>query len=103
MVTSGKSFRPKDGGAAGGAPRAKSRNAARAFHGEKRSQETDASTIDPDARLMRKGRGNEAKLCYAGHVVIDKRGGLAVAATVTQATGTACNVGRIPNRNFLLY
>jgi transposase len=90
---SAKSFRPKDDGkdegADGGAPQAKGRNAERDFHGEKRSNETHASTTDPDARVMRKGRGKEAKLCYAGHVVMENRGGLAVAATVTQATGTA--------------
>jgi len=59
------------------------------FHGEKRSNETHASTTDPDARLARKGDKREAKLAYAGHVVIDNRHGLVVNAEATQATGTA--------------
>jgi transposase len=41
---------PADRGSDGGA----GRNAERDFHGEKRSNETHASTTDPDARLFRK-------------------------------------------------
>jgi hypothetical protein len=48
-----KSFRPKDGG---GTPPGPGRNGERDFHGEKRSNDTHASTTDPDARLIRKGR-----------------------------------------------
>lgn len=59
------------------------------FHGEKRSNETHASTTDPEARLARKGDKREAKLSYAGHVVIDNRYGVVVNAEATQATGTA--------------
>jgi hypothetical protein len=47
-----KSFRPKDGS---GEPPAPGRNGERDFHGEKRSNQTHASTTDPDARLYRKG------------------------------------------------
>src|SRR4029453_4440482 len=43
------------------------------FHGERRSNETHASTTDPEARLARKGAGREAQLAYAGHAVIDNR------------------------------
>ena len=50
-----KSFRPKDGS---GEPPAPGRNGERDFHGEKRSNETHASTTDPDARLYRKGGAN---------------------------------------------
>ncbi len=82
-----KSFRPRDAG--DDEPPAPGRNAERDFHGETRSNETHASTTDPDARLMRRGAGKEAKLCYAGHVVMENRNGLAVAAAVTEATGTA--------------
>src|SRR5215510_11190964 len=39
------------------------------FHGERRSNETHASTTDPEARLARKGKGREAKLSYAGHAM----------------------------------
>ncbi len=55
-----KSFRPKslpsgcDPGDGSGEPPAPGRNAERDFHGEKRSNETHASTTDPDARLYRK-------------------------------------------------
>src|SRR5258707_10877454 len=60
-----KSFRRKDGKDDGGdGPRP---NAARNFHGEKRSHENHESTTDPEARLYRKGNGQPAKLCYMGH------------------------------------
>ena len=48
------------------------------FHGERRSNDTHQSTTDPDARLARKGQGKEAKLSYAGHVLMENRNGLAV-------------------------
>ena len=81
-----KSFRPKDGS---GEPRADGRNGERDFHGEKRSNETHASTTDPDARLYKKAAGQAAKLCHMGHVVMENRNGLVVAAEATLATGTA--------------
>ena len=59
------------------------------FHGEKRSNDTHSSTTDPDARLARKGNGQEAKLFFMGHVVMENRNGLAVGARVTHATGRA--------------
>jgi transposase len=59
------------------------------FHGERRRNQTHESKTDPDARLYRKGQGKEAKLCYAGHVVMENRNGLAVVGQVTKATGTA--------------
>jgi transposase len=59
------------------------------FHGEKRSNDTHASTTDPEARLYRKGSGKEAKLSYMGHVLMDNRYGLATTALVTTASGTA--------------
>src|SRR5499427_7866563 len=81
-----KSFRPKDGS---GKPPAAGRNGERNFHGEKRSNETHASTSDPDARLYRKGPGQTAKLAYMGHVMMENRHGLAVDTRLTLATGTA--------------
>jgi transposase len=81
-----KSFRPKDGS---GDPPSPGRNGDRDYHGEKRSNQTHASTTDPDARLARKSNGQSAKLCYAGHVVMENRHGLVVAAAATHATGTA--------------
>jgi hypothetical protein len=44
---------------------------------------------DPDARLYRKGHGQEAKLGYLGHVLMENRHGLIVDALLTQADGTA--------------
>ena len=81
-----KSFRPKDGS---GEPPAPGRNGERDFHGEKLSNETHASTTDPDARLYKKAKGQPARLCHLGHVVMENRNGLVVAACVTPATGTA--------------
>jgi transposase len=84
-----KSFKAKDG--AGGEPPAGGggRNAERDFRGERRSNDTHASTTDPDARLIRKGRGKEAKLCHMGHLLMENRNGLIVDALVTPATGSA--------------
>ena len=81
-----KSFCPKDGS---GEPPTPGRNGERDFHGEKRSNETHASTTDPDARLYRKGPGQPAKLAYLGHVLMENRHALVVDARLTQATGTA--------------
>jgi transposase len=81
-----KSFRPKDGS---GEPPSPGRNGERDFHNEKRSNDTHASTTDPDARLYRKAAGRESRLCFMGHVLMENRNGLAVGAALTQATGTA--------------
>ncbi|HET6804443.1 MAG TPA: IS5 family transposase [Frateuria sp.] len=81
-----KSFRPKDGS---GPPPDPGRNGEQDFHGQKRSNETHASTTDPDARLYRKGQGKEAKLCFMGHVLMENRNGLIVGATATRASGHA--------------
>jgi hypothetical protein len=59
------------------------------FHGQKRSNKTHQSTTDPDSMLCRKGKGKEAKLGYAGHLLMENRNGLAVSACVTPASGTA--------------
>lgn len=59
------------------------------FHGERRRNETHASTTDPDAQLYRKGQGKEAKLAYLGHVLLENRHGLVANVCVTAATGTA--------------
>src|SRR6476659_6998607 len=81
-----KSFRAKDGS---DEPPAPGRNGERHFHNEKRSNETHASTTDPDARLYRKGSSQAAKLSYMGHALMENRHGLVVGATLTPATGTA--------------
>ena len=61
-----KSFKPKDGSDEPPAD-GEGRNREADFHGEKRSNDTHASTTDPEARLYRKGPGKEAKLCFIGH------------------------------------
>jgi hypothetical protein len=81
-----KSFRPKDGS---GEPPAGGRNGERDFHKEKRSNETQASTTDPDARLFREGDGRESRLCFIGHALMENRNGRIVDAEVSHATGTA--------------
>jgi transposase len=81
-----KSFRPKDGS---GEPPSPGRNGERNFHNEKRSNDTHASTTDPDARLYRKADGRESRLCFMGHALMENRNGLAVGAALTRATGTA--------------
>jgi transposase len=81
-----KSFRRKDGK---DDPPGPGRNGTRDFHKEKRSNETHASTTDPDARLARKGAGKEAKLSFTGHLLMENRNGLVVDARLTPATGTA--------------
>ena len=59
------------------------------FQGEKRSNETHASTTGPDAKLARKGDGKEAKLSYSGNLLVENRNGLIVNAEVFEANGTA--------------
>jgi transposase len=81
-----KSFRRKDGN---DEPPALGRNGERNFHKEKRSNETHASTTDPDARLARKSDGEGAKLAFTGHLLMENRNGLVVDARLTHATGTA--------------
>jgi transposase len=81
-----KSFRAKDGS---DEPPAPGRNGQRDFHGEQRTNDTHASTTDPEAKLYKKGKGQAAKLSYMGHALIENRHGLVVQAEATQAGGTA--------------
>ncbi len=79
-----KSLRPKDGG-----PEDEGGNNGSDFRGKPRKNDTHESKIDPDARLYRKAAGQEARLCYLGHVLIENRHGIVVDGCVTHATGTA--------------
>ena len=81
-----KSFRPKDG--SGDPPEDSGRNPTVDFQGERRINDTHASTTDPEAMLARKGPGREARLSFMGHVLMENRNRLAVDVAVTQATGT---------------
>jgi transposase len=95
-----KSFQPKDG--SGAPPQGGGRNAERDFHGEKRTNDTHASTTDPEARLYRKGAGKEAKLCFLGEAMTENRHGLIIDTRTAPATGTAeCETAldMIANRN----
>lgn len=78
-----KSFRRKDDGDNG------DNNGWGDFRGERRSNETHESKTDPDARLMRKGNGQPAKLSFMGHALVENRHGLLVDLRVSTATGKA--------------
>ena len=77
-----KSFRPKgdDQGPGGG-------NAWMDFKGEKRRNDTHESTTDAEAKLLRKGPGKEARLCFGGHATMENRNGLCVLFAVKPAVG----------------
>ena len=81
-----KSFKPKDG-SGNEPPPGSGRNGEVDFKGEKRSNDTHASTTDPDARLYRKGAGMEAKLAFLGHALMENCSGLIVDACLTPADG----------------
>ena len=74
-----KSFQKKDGG----------EDDPGQFRGERRKNDTHQSKTDPDAKLYRKGNGQEAKLGFLGHILMENRNGLIVDAMVTQADGKA--------------
>ena len=59
------------------------------FRGERRSNETHQSRTDPEAQLMRKGKGKEAKLVFMGHALMENRRGMLMDFVVSGATGTA--------------
>ncbi len=82
-----KSIRPRDQGNPKQRPGGK--NPSVDYRGERRRNETHASTTDPEARLARKGAGKETRLCFGGHVLMENRNGLVVDLAITQATGTA--------------
>jgi transposase len=80
-----KSFVAKDGSSE---PPSSGRNGERDFHGEKRRNETHASTTEPEAKLYKKGKGKEAKLSYVGNVMTENRNGFVVEAELRQASGS---------------
>ena len=95
-----KSFKPKD--RPGSPPGPSGRNPEVNFHGERRSNQTHQSTTDPQARLARKSAGSGAKLCYAGHLLMEHRNALIVDIELTEASGFAerdaalAMLGRLP-------
>jgi len=96
-----KSFRPQDGPPAGGS--SGPHNAQPDFKGQKRSNDTRASTSDLEARLFRKGNTG-AHLSFMGHVLMEHRSGLVRAARVSQADGygehktALAMLGELPGR-----
>lgn len=84
-----KSFKPKDGGDDSAPPAAGGRNEDVDFRGQKRTNDTHASTTDPDAMLYRKGPGQAAMLCYIGHGLMENRSGLLVDTRLTRVSGRA--------------
>lgn len=84
-----KSLKPRDGGGGSEPPAGVGRNAEVDFRGEKRGNDTHASTSDPDALLYRKGAGMEAKLCFIGHALMENRHGLLIDTRLTRVSGHA--------------
>jgi transposase len=56
------------------------------LRGEKRTNATHESSTDPEAKLMRKGNGQPAKLSFGAHALMEKRSGLLVDVAITDAT-----------------
>jgi transposase len=83
-----KSVRPRDD-ADGPSSTGGGRNREVSFHGQRRTNETHLSTTDPEARLARKGNGQEARLSFAGHLLMENRNGLILDVLITEATGRA--------------
>ena len=79
-----KSFKPKDGPPSGGA----GSDGMVDFRGQRRSNDTHASTTDTEAKLARKSKGKEAKLSYGGHALMENRNGLCVDLAVRSAIQT---------------
>lgn len=57
------------------------------FRGQKRSNATHQSTTDPQARLRKKAAGQEAKLCFGLHALMENRHGLYVDLQLSSAVG----------------
>ncbi|MBZ0093915.1 MAG: IS5 family transposase [Sulfuricella sp.] len=82
-----KSFKARDGSSK--PPENGGKNPTVDFKGEKRSNDTHASTTDPEARIYKKAEGEKSRLCYLGHALMENSNGLAVDVETTLATGTA--------------
>jgi transposase len=97
-----KSFKPSDG--SGPDAPSSGRNSEVDFRGKPRSNQTHQSTTDPEALLARKSNNTAARLCYAGHLLMENRNALIVDIELTQADGYAerqaavTMLGRLPRR-----
>lgn len=89
-VAAAKSSRPKGEPAdRGDGTGLQPRNPDEGFRGQKRSNDTHPSRTDPEARLDRRGVGQEAKRPHVGHRLAESRHGLIVGVAVSEANGTA--------------
>jgi transposase len=84
-----KSFRRKDEDPNDRPPPDDPGNPSVNFHGEKRSNDTHASTTDPESKLARKSKAAAAKLSYSQHALMENRNGLLVDLRIAEANGTA--------------
>jgi transposase len=84
-----KSFRPREGEPPDNSTDDDPGNPWVDFRGEKRRNVTHESTTDPEARLLRKGKGKEAKLVFMAHALMENRNGMLVDFQTTEANGTA--------------
>lgn len=85
-----KSFKPKDGPPSDG----EGGDGMVDFRGQRRTNDTHASTTDDQAMLKRKGRGKEAKLSYGAHALMENRNGLCVDLQVRSALQTETEVAK---------
>jgi transposase len=90
-ASTAKSLRRKDGPPADGGP---DDQGLVNFRGERRSNDTHESKTDPQAKLMRKGKGRETKLSYGGHALMENRNGLCVDIEVRSALETETEVAK---------
>ena len=81
-----KSFRPKSESESGGSGPGPG-NPWMDFHGEKRSNDTHASTTDPDLRLARQGPGKESRWNFGAHAAMENRQGLCVSFELCDQRG----------------
>jgi transposase len=84
-----KSFRKKDSDDDDVPPPDDKGNPSVDFHGEKRTNATHESKTDPEAKLMRKGKGKEAKLSYSLNGLMENRNGLLADLCILPADGHA--------------
>ena len=84
-----KSFKPKDSDKNDPPDTGSGKNPTVNFRGQKRKNDTHQSVTDPEARLYKKAKGQQAKLCYLGHALMENRNGLVVDTRVSLANGTA--------------
>lgn len=84
-----KNLKPRKGKDGDSPPASSGCNEEVEFRGRSGSNQTHASTTDPDAMLYRKGAGMEAKVCFIGHALMENRKGLLVEARLTKVSGHA--------------